>query len=201
MISIGCWLNRGWSSQVVFVLSLIGAFMVLCQNTSLICSRWWLTIQGSRPSSSSFSSLWWHCCTTNKYQRTFAVCGPVMWNSCLTSVRNTELSLNCFRWEVKTSLPQSLSTWCSWQSSAMNAWTPNLQTELNYRRGYLFGARYKWLACVSADATAIPSSLASVKSRVVSPSVTGIFRLSWIRQSFILQEILRVVWIALLVCI
>jgi len=33
--------------------------------------------------------------------------------------------------------------------------------------GYLSGTRCKWLACGPADATAIPSSLASLKSRLV----------------------------------
>ena len=36
-------------------------------------------------------------------------------------------------------------------------------------RGYLSGARWKWLAHGPADASAIPSSLGSLKSRMVSP--------------------------------
>ena len=46
-------------------------------------------------------------------------------------------------------------------------------------RGYLFRARVKWFANGPADATAAPLSLASVKSRMVYPSGTGIPRLSW----------------------
>ena len=47
------------------------------------------------------------------------------------------------------------------------------------RHGYLSGARCKWLGYGLADATAIPSSLASVKSRMVYASSTGLTRLSW----------------------
>jgi len=43
--------------------------------------------------------------------------------------------------------------------------------------GYLFGARCKWLAYGPADATATPSSLALVKSRMVYPSGTDLSRL------------------------
>jgi len=45
--------------------------------------------------------------------------------------------------------------------------------------GYLSGARCKWFAYGSADATAIPSSLASAQSRMFYPSGTGLPRLSW----------------------
>ena len=38
---------------------------------------------------------------------------------------------------------------------------------VRYWRGYLSKARCKWFACGSADATATPSSLAPVKSRMV----------------------------------
>jgi len=34
--------------------------------------------------------------------RSFVVYGPVIWNWLPTSIRNTELSLNCFRQELKT---------------------------------------------------------------------------------------------------
>jgi len=36
-------------------------------------------------------------------------------------------------------------------------------------RGYLSGARCRWFACGPADATATPSSLASLKSRLIQP--------------------------------
>ena len=45
--------------------------------------------------------------------------------------------------------------------------------------GYLSGARCKWFAYGSADATATLSSLASAKSRMVCPSGAGLPRLSW----------------------
>jgi len=44
---------------------------------------------------------------------------------------------------------------------------------LRYWRGYLSGARYKWSAYGSADATATPSSLPSLKSRMVYLSGAG----------------------------
>jgi len=50
---------------------------------------------------------------------------------------------------------------------------------VTYWRGYLFGARCKWFACGPADATATPSSLAPVKSRMVYLSDAGLPRLSW----------------------
>ena len=46
-------------------------------------------------------------------------------------------------------------------------------------RGCLSGLRCKRFAYGSAHATATPSSLASVKSRMVYPSGTGLPRLSW----------------------
>ena len=47
--------------------------------------------------------------------------------------------------------------------------------------GYLCGANCKWFAYGPADATATPSSLASLKSRMSYPSSTGLCRLSWKR--------------------
>jgi len=46
---------------------------------------------------------------------------------------------------------------------------------VRYWRGYLTGARCKWVAYGPADATATPSSLAPVKSRILT-SLPG---LSW----------------------
>ena len=48
-----------------------------------------------------------------------------------------------------------------------------------YLHGYLYGARCRWFGYRSADATATPSSLASVKYRTVYLLVVGIPRLSW----------------------
>jgi len=45
--------------------------------------------------------------------------------------------------------------------------------------GYLSGVRCKWFAYGPADATVTPSSLASLKSRLVYVSGTGLPRLSW----------------------
>ena len=49
---------------------------------------------------------------------------------------------------------------------------------VSYWRGYLSGARCKWFAYCPADATATPSSLAPVKSRMVYLSGAGLPRLS-----------------------
>jgi len=46
-------------------------------------------------------------------------------------------------------------------------------------RGYLSGGRCKWFAYGPADATATPSSLAPVKSRMVYLSGAGLPRLFW----------------------
>jgi len=50
---------------------------------------------------------------------------------------------------------------------------------VRYWHGYLSGARCKWFACGQVDATAAPSSLAPVKSRMVYLSRAGLPRLSW----------------------
>jgi len=47
------------------------------------------------------------------------------------------------------------------------------------RYGYLSGARCKCFAYGPADATATPSSFASIKSRIVYLSGAGLPRLSW----------------------
>jgi len=47
------------------------------------------------------------------------------------------------------------------------------------KRGYLSAARCKWFAYGPADATAIPSSLAPVQSRMVYLSGAGLPSLSW----------------------
>ena len=50
---------------------------------------------------------------------------------------------------------------------------------VRYWHGYLCGARCKWFAYGPADATATPSSLAPLKSRMVHISGAGLPRLSW----------------------
>jgi len=50
---------------------------------------------------------------------------------------------------------------------------------VRYWHGYLPGARCKWFVYGPADATATPSSLAPVKSRMVYLSGVGLPRLSW----------------------
>jgi len=50
---------------------------------------------------------------------------------------------------------------------------------VRYWRGYLSGSRCKWFSYGPADATATPSSLAPVKSRMVYLSSASLPRLSW----------------------
>jgi len=50
---------------------------------------------------------------------------------------------------------------------------------LRYWHGYLSDARCKWVAYGPANATAIPSSLALVKSRIVYLSAAGLCTLFW----------------------
>jgi len=50
---------------------------------------------------------------------------------------------------------------------------------VRYWCGYLSGVRCKWFEYGPPDATAIPSSLASVKSKMVYISAAGLPRLSW----------------------
>ena len=50
---------------------------------------------------------------------------------------------------------------------------------VRYWRGYLSGVRCKWFAYGPADATATPSSLARVKSRMVYFSGAALPRLPW----------------------
>jgi len=50
---------------------------------------------------------------------------------------------------------------------------------VRYWCGYLSGVRCKWFAYGPADATATPSSVAAVKSRMVYLSGAGLPRLFW----------------------
>jgi len=54
-----------------------------------------------------------------------------------------------------------------------------LKTVMRCWLGHLSGARCKWFTYDPAYTTAIPSSLVSVKSRMLYPSGTGLLRLSW----------------------
>jgi len=66
-----------------------------------------------------------------------------------------------------------LLVWCqeghpAWKNWVVRCW-----------HGYLSGARCKWSAYGPADVTATPSSLASLKSRIVYLFVAGLPRLTW----------------------
>jgi len=50
---------------------------------------------------------------------------------------------------------------------------------MRYWHGYLSGLGFKRFACGPVDANATPSSLASLKSRMVYLSGAGLPRLSW----------------------
>jgi len=68
--------------------------------------------------------------------------------------------------------------WCCWLGGRKGTWSVKSWV-VRYSHGYLSGARCKWFAYGPADATATPSSLASVKSRMVDLSGAGLPRLSW----------------------
>jgi len=63
--------------------------------------------------------------------------------------------------------------WHCWLGVKKSIWV------MGYWHGYLSGVWCKWFAYGTADATATPSSLASVKSRMVYLSGAGLPRLSW----------------------
>jgi len=85
--------------------------------------------------------------------------------------------------QVFTGLMNSFSAlssvlWCCWLSGMKRIW-PVKNSVIRYWRGHLSGARCKWFAYGTADATATPSPLAPVKSRMVYLSGAGISRLYW----------------------
>jgi len=69
--------------------------------------------------------------------------------------------------------------WCCWLGVRKSI--RPLKTAMRYWRGYLSSARCKWPAFGPADATATPSSLASLKSRRVYLSGASLPMLSWKR--------------------
>jgi len=75
-----------------------------------------------------------------------------------------------------SALPSVL--WCCWLSGRKGI-RPVKNSVMRYWRGHLSGARCKWFAYGTADATATPSPLAPVKSRMVYLSGAGIPRLYW----------------------
>ena len=68
--------------------------------------------------------------------------------------------------------------WLCW-FGIRNSIRPVKNWVMGYWHGYVSGVWYKWFAYGPADATATPSSLASVKSRMVYLSDAGLPRLSW----------------------
>jgi len=82
-------------------------------------------------------------------------------------------------WRILPSVPwfgfSALTLLVGWQDGhpAFKSWV------VRYWRGYLSGARCNWFAYGQADGTAAPSSLVSVKSRLVYLSGAGLPRLSW----------------------
>ena len=79
---------------------------------------------------------------------------------------------------IETYVPYVLAPsvlWCCWFGDRKG--TRRVKTwVVRYWHGRLSGARCKWFACGPADATATPSSLAPVKSRMVYISVAGLLR-------------------------
>jgi len=83
-----------------------------------------------------------------------------------------DLHLPEFKHQLQTPR-QQLSTVTS--AAVLNRFGPVVR----YSRGYLSVARCKWFAHGPADATATPSSLASLKSRIIYLSGACLPRLSW----------------------
>jgi len=86
--------------------------------------------------------------------------------------------INIYKLHAVFSVPSVL--WHCWLVSRKGIW-PSQNWVVMYWRGYLSGARCRWFAYGPADANAIPSSLAPVKSRMVYLSGAGLPRLSWKR--------------------
>jgi len=83
---------------------------------------------------------------------------------------------NLWSIEEKVILPSVL--WRCWLGSRKSI-QPVKTWVVRYWHGYLTRERCKWFAYGSADAIATPSSLASLKSRMVYLSGAGLPRLSW----------------------
>ena len=86
------------------------------------------------------------------------------------------LDLHFHRWKCAFSALMLLAEWQEWHPACKNWVVRNWH-------GYLSGARCKWFAYGSADATTTPSSLAPVKSRMVYLSGAGLPSLPWKKRS------------------
>jgi len=82
------------------------------------------------------------------------------------------------RWPLNTSsYYYSLVLWCCWLGGRKGIRRVNWV--VRYWRGCLSGKRCKWFVCGPANATATPSYLASLKSRMAYLSGAGLPRLYW----------------------
>jgi len=136
-------------------------------------------------STCSLSSLaTFHCCVTDNYAHNLCTTfvsqrvigkqrhkAPVQLNACKIPVLTSWPDMT-----FKLSLPSVL--WRCWLGGRKGIW-PVKNWVVGYWRGYLSGVRCKWFAYDPADATATPSSLAPVKSRMDYLSGAGLPRLSW----------------------
>jgi len=88
-----------------------------------------------------------------------------------------QIFVNCVKWLIL--FFKSSVLWHCWLGGRKGIRHVKLSREV--LRSYLSGARCKWFAYGPCDATATPSSLAPVKSRMVYLSGASLPRLSWKR--------------------
>jgi len=81
-------------------------------------------------------------------------------------------------WVYRILVTLILVLWRCWLGGRKGIW-PVKKLVVQYLHGYLPGARCKWSAYGPTDATATPSSLAPVKSRMIYLSGASLPRLCW----------------------
>jgi len=97
------------------------------------------------------------------------------WPGCVVTYQDGQWSH--YYWVQHGNVPSVL--WHCWLGSRKDIPHPACKNWVEYWHGYLSGARCKGFAYGPADATATPSSLAPVKSRMVYLSGAGWPWLSW----------------------
>jgi len=135
----------------------------------------------------------WAVCTVlleSHIHSSFSVAGPTAWNSLPVEFRH-KFTYSLFCSHRKTFLfSKFYSQWhcvlfavffvslsycqatlnVGWRAPLAHDWLIDwLNWVMRHRRGYLSGSRCKWSGYGPADATATPSSPASLKSRLVKP--------------------------------
>jgi len=132
----------------------------------------------------------------NQYSRFTAVLSDLSQSIRLVRIMHADLFYTCITRTYFIYLYFDLCTLCMWLMLTLAAALDSFSAltllvvwqeghpicknwAVRYWRGYLSGARCKWYACGPTDATATPSSVARVKSRMIYVSGAGLTRLSW----------------------